>query len=339
MGLFSRPKVVILKESSNAVEYLQQLERLRTKVSGEAAKQIDKEIMITKAGIAGENNILFELENSGMDMVVLHDLYFESPSGTSAQIDFLVITPKINFVIECKNLFGNIEITNKGDFIRTTEYGGKRYKEGIYSPVTQNQRHLQVIKECRLDNQEGLMRLLKSYGFESFFKGLVVLANPKTIVNDRWAKKEIKNQVIRADQLIETIKRMNKESKEFSNSPREMLECGKRYLTMSKEAPTDYMEKFKDLIQQPKEQPLSEKEENSLESTSVEEQENTYQQIDNKVLEADQKQENDTPEEKICPRCGKILVMREAKRGNYVGEKFYGCSGYPKCRYIEKCPE
>ena len=47
----------------------------------------------------------------------------------------------------------------------------------------------------------------------------------------------------------------------------------------------------------------------------------------------------DTPEEKICPRCGKILVMREAKRGNYVGEKFYGCSGYPKCRYIEKCPE
>lgn len=122
---------MVLKESSNAKEYLKQLEELRTKASGEAAKQIDKEIAITKAGIIGEDNILFELKNSGMDMVVLHDLYFESTSGMSAQIDFLVLTPKLNFVIECKNLFGDIEITNKGEFIRTVEYGGRKYKEFI----------------------------------------------------------------------------------------------------------------------------------------------------------------------------------------------------------------
>ena len=64
MGFFSQPKVVVLKESSNAKEYLQQLEKLRTKASGEAAKQIDKEIAITKAGIIGEDNILFELKNA-----------------------------------------------------------------------------------------------------------------------------------------------------------------------------------------------------------------------------------------------------------------------------------
>ena len=52
---------------------------------------------MVKAGIIGEDNILFELKNSGMDMVVLHDLYIESVSGASAQIDFLVLTPKINF--------------------------------------------------------------------------------------------------------------------------------------------------------------------------------------------------------------------------------------------------
>ncbi len=49
---------------------------------------------MVKAGIIGEDNILFELKNSGMDMVVLHDLYIESVSGASAQIDFLVLDSK-----------------------------------------------------------------------------------------------------------------------------------------------------------------------------------------------------------------------------------------------------
>ena len=101
------------------------------KAAGENAKKIAKEIAVVKAGIIGEDNILFELKNSGMDMVVLHDLYIESVSGASAQIDFLVLTPKINFVLECKNLFGNIEINSKGDFIRTIRCDGRYYKEGI----------------------------------------------------------------------------------------------------------------------------------------------------------------------------------------------------------------
>lgn len=37
-----------------------------------------------------------------------------------------------------------------------------------------------------------------------------------------------------------------------------------------------------------------------------------------------------------CPRCGNALVLRTAKRGDNAGESFYGCSSYPKCRYIRK---
>ena len=123
---------------------------------------------MVKAGIIGEDNILFELKNSGMDMVVLHDLYIESVSGASAQIDFLVLTPKINFVLECKNLFGNIEINSKGDFIRTIRCGGRYYKEGIYSPITQNQRHLQVLNECRNENHGKVMAALRNHWFSNF---------------------------------------------------------------------------------------------------------------------------------------------------------------------------
>ncbi|SOB92627.1 nuclease-related domain-containing protein [Pseudobutyrivibrio ruminis] len=35
-----------------------------------------------------------------------------------------------------------------------------------------------------------------------------------------------------------------------------------------------------------------------------------------------------------CPRCGGTLVLRQAKKGIYAGNQFYGCSNYPKCKYI-----
>ena len=33
-----------------------------------------------------------------------------------------------------------------------------------------------------------------------------------------------------------------------------------------------------------------------------------------------------------CPACGSAMVKREAKRGANVGNAFWGCSTYPKCR-------
>ncbi|MHC5529078.1 topoisomerase DNA-binding C4 zinc finger domain-containing protein [Priestia megaterium] len=33
---------------------------------------------------------------------------------------------------------------------------------------------------------------------------------------------------------------------------------------------------------------------------------------------------------KVCPKCGKSLVERKGEYG-----VFYGCKGFPKCRYTE----
>ena len=37
----------------------------------------------------------------------------------------------------------------------------------------------------------------------------------------------------------------------------------------------------------------------------------------------------------VCPRCGSPLVMRTARKGRDIGAKFFGCTGYPKCRYTK----
>jgi len=61
-------------------------------------------------------------------------------------------------------------------------------------------------------------------------------------------------------------------------------------------------------------------------------------------------EDREKPEQKdthiVCPSCGKgTLIERVARKGKNKGHRFYGCSNYPKCRYIapydsvdEDCP-
>jgi len=39
---------------------------------------------------------------------------------------------------------------------------------------------------------------------------------------------------------------------------------------------------------------------------------------------------------KACPKCGSDMVVREAKKGNNIGNKFWGCSSFPQCRAVVK---
>ncbi len=35
-----------------------------------------------------------------------------------------------------------------------------------------------------------------------------------------------------------------------------------------------------------------------------------------------------------CPKCGSKMILREAKRGANAGNKFWGCSEYPRCKGV-----
>lgn len=37
----------------------------------------------------------------------------------------------------------------------------------------------------------------------------------------------------------------------------------------------------------------------------------------------------------LCPKCGGEMVMRTAQRGPNPGQKFWGCSNFPRCRYTK----
>ncbi len=281
MNIFSK-KIgpVFLKETSDAQFFVEKMQALQEKSTGEVKQKIEKQINLAKYGEIGESNIAFELKNSGMDMYVLHDIYLET-GNLSAQIDYIVITRQCVYVIECKNLIGNIEIDNTGAFIRSYELGGKRIKEGIYSPITQNQRHLQVLKEVRKSGKTNFItKMIFEKNFGDVYKSVVVLANPKTYLNAKFAKKEIKDQVIRADQLVEYIKKANAKAaeKNSNTSVEEMLQLAKFFLEKNNPNRSDYARKYEEMVammtsNEPVKEALEESQEVKSEVTSRVEQE------------------------------------------------------------------
>jgi very-short-patch-repair endonuclease len=38
----------------------------------------------------------------------------------------------------------------------------------------------------------------------------------------------------------------------------------------------------------------------------------------------------------MCPKCGGELIERVATKGQYAGQKFWGCSNFPKCKFTNK---
>jgi len=314
MGLFNKlNEPIFLKEDSNAISQLEALKNLETALNPDGQAILKQDIRALEYGIQGENHIEFELRNSHMPMFVLRDIYLEDGS-LSAQIDYMVITRKLCFIIECKNLYGDIEINSNGDFIRTMDYNGRKKKEGIYSPITQNQRHLELIRKIRNDSRSNfLTRLLTEKTFDTFYKSIVVLANPKTVLNDRYAKKEVKNQVIRADQLVAFIKEQCSKAKEMGSSDSEMRDQAETFLKLHKEVEKDYTRKYQRYFRE----------------STPEEIQTIPQEEDSSIPD----QQNESPSE--CPRCGSSLILRTAKKGDNKGNQFYGCSNFPKCRYIQ----
>lgn len=126
MELFKKQiGVVFLKQESDAQYFIDKMDELYQKAQGDLKKKIKQQRDLAWYGKKGEDNVAYELKNSGIDMYVLRDVYLES-GEMSAQIDYIIITRKRTYVVECKNLIGNIEINNAGNFIRTYELGGKK---------------------------------------------------------------------------------------------------------------------------------------------------------------------------------------------------------------------
>lgn len=244
MGWFDKLREpVFLKESSDAYRQLQVLRQLASQLTIEGQELLFQDIRALEYGIQGERQIAYELKNSHMPMYILHDICLED-EGLCAQIDYIAVTRKICFIIECKNLYGDIEIDSRGDFYRIMEIGGQKKKEAIYSPVTQNEHHLELLKTIRLKRQPPLFWGMAERRFERSVRSVVVLANPKTVLYSRESPQEIREHVIRADQLVAYLRRQCQISAEPERSDKKIRAQAKAILLLHQEKEKNYLWKY-----------------------------------------------------------------------------------------------
>lgn len=103
-----------------------------------------------------------------------------------------------------------------------------------------------MIKQIRLRSRNNILTkaIFEKY-FDENYKSVVVLANPKTVVNMKFAKKEVKDKIIKVDQLNAHIKELVNISKSPAMSDKEMKEAADFFLENSTPNTKDYRQKCK----------------------------------------------------------------------------------------------
>lgn len=243
---------IFLKESSSLNKRLNALEKLLKEYPNN--KKIKDELYAVKKGIRGEKEIRYQLSKANIGMYVLHDINLKY-ENLKAQIDFVVVTRYCCYFIECKNLYGNIIINNKGDFLREYNFNGKKVLKGMYSPLRQVEAQRDVYKKLWntiLSSNKILnfiRRFINESNFTSIHKVLVCAANDETIINTKYAPKDIKDKVVRADALIRRIESDLKVSdKSLWASKKSTEDWAKTFLNVNVADNTDYYHYYKNKL-------------------------------------------------------------------------------------------
>ncbi len=236
---FSEP--IFVKENLSLPRQIKQLETLKDLVIPEQVAEVEQDIKKLSSGLTGEKNVAYELKNSYLPLLILQDIYLKN-DDTNAQIDFIVIASFGIFVIECKKFIDDIEITNKGDFNRCfkTPTGIIYKKEGIYNPVTQNRHHSEMLKKLLLAQ----IPTLNTQNLDVLMHAIVVFANPKTVIRDTEAPNEIKESIIKHDQLTSYLKGFQNQNPNVFLSEEEMRKISDFLLEGNIEKPMQFFKKY-----------------------------------------------------------------------------------------------
>lgn len=222
-------------ESEN--KQLYELEELHSKVKSEKRNVIKRDITYLKIGLEGERAVSYELKNSFIPMICLHDIRIEN-AGYIAQMDYILITEYYIMVLETKKLNGDIVINEAGEFIRKfkTKEGRVYKQEGMYSPISQNERHIRILDNFLKANK--IIRRIPMYS-------AVVVANPKAIINRNKAPYAIKNGIYKHDQITTILKKhILKSNKDEKIMESQMIKIANFLLESNKEISYDYNAKY-----------------------------------------------------------------------------------------------
>ena len=258
---------------------------------------------------------LMGLEQQGAKF--LFNIYVPKNGEETTEIDVLMVSQKGLFVFESKNYSGWIFGSEFQKYWYQTLPTGRRnrsHKEKFYNPIYQNNTHIKYLnsliganyptysiitfsERCTLRNIE--VKTPNVYVINRYHvRDLIALIyeNKPDILTDQEIT-EIYNVLYPLTQVDENVKQ-----KHIDN--------------INNKFKNNYI--FSNTL------------DNSNVSISTLINNNEPIIVEPEIIEKPQ-----SKEELICPLCGAKLELKTARYKTHAGQKFYGCSNYPKCKYID----
>ena len=246
---------------------------------------------------------------------ILRNVYVPKDNGETSEIDLLYITQKGIFVFESKNYSGWIFGDEKGQ--KWTMMLPNKERHSFYNPVKQNQTHI---------------KWLRNYIGENIpLFSIIVFSERCELKKITIVSQDVK--VIKRDLTYAAVRDIwDKNEDRLSGEEVENLYIKLRNLTkVSKQTKDNHIQNIKDKYgDSGKKSERQEEPVKTPENVVLEPEKNIIKEV-----EAEEPNIEKAETDKICPRCGKKMVLRTAKKGENAGKQFWGCSGFPKCRYIE----
>lgn len=236
---------------------------------------------------------------------ILKNVYIPKENGETSEIDLVYITEKGIFVLESKNYSGWIFGDFKSQYWTASLPNGDKNK--FYNPIKQNYTHVKWLTKYMAGYTAAEIPMYSIIVFSERCELKKVPYDSQNIVICKrddlyWRIREIwdSRPNVLTDYDIDVTYKILVGLTNVSEAQKQV-----------------HIDNIKNKI------------EKSAPSAPIIKEESVAAE----VLPAEAPQS--TSEMPICPRCGSPLVLRTAKKGANAGNRFYGCSSFPKCRYIQ----
>ena len=278
---------------------------------------------------------LKNFEKSGAKF--LFNAYIPKENGETSEIDALMICSKGIFVFESKNYSGWIFGDERQKYwYQTLPSGrGQSHKEQFYNPIMQNRSHIKHLKSL-IGDKFPIWSIIA-------FSDRCILKNIQITSNDIY--------IINRYNVATTISSICDQCLSDSLSTNDVLTLYSKLYAYTQADTNTKAQHIANIHRKSgpysvikTEVCFSEKSDSSsaeipmISSLDGNNEKSQFEPIVAQTpTDSQETFDLNTSNQQMnkCPKCGGTLVLRTATRGSNAGNQFYGCSNYPKCKYIQ----
>lgn len=266
-------------------------------------------------GKYGEYLIYKKLRNyeTKLGAKFLFNVYIPKENGETTEIDVLMICSKGIFVFESKNysgwIFGNESQRYWTQVLPKGRGQGKSNKKNFFNPIMQNRGHIKHLKS--LVGEDIPMRSIIAFSERCTLKEVTTISTDVSVIN-RYSVAQVVTALFNQYPIaLDTEKIVALYNLLYPFSQVDELAKQKHIQNIKNNIAPQPIVIVEPVISE------------NIPETVVKASEPVIApSVETATLK--------------CPKCNGDLILRTARRGENKGNSFYGCSNYPKCKYIQE---